>query len=183
VDERGKMKRLKFTGAVVALVFVLAAVADAAEVIDLPGFLSAKEETPVKKPESGQQVAVFQVQLESDGQKVQGRVLSQKVISSFAPKSVARSAGEWEVRIKGQKDLVYQIPNPLTDIEVERPDDEKQPFEAVKTDSYDWTLIVPLYHDGEPLGARTIEVVDLSTQTTVLSAEVPERDEKSGEEE
>lgn len=175
------MKSVKFTGPVVALI-CLAAAANAAEIIDLPSFLSAEEQTPVKKPASGQEVSVLQVQLQSDGQTVHGRVLSQKVISSFAPKSVARSAGEWEVRIKGRQELVYQIPNPLTDIEIERPDDKRQPFETVKTDSYEWTLIVPLYHDGESLGARTIEVIDLSTQTTVLSTEVVQRDDDPGPE-
>jgi len=140
--------------------------------LDLPGFLSAEEQQPVFTPEAGQEVVVLQVDLESDGQRVSAEVRSQEVITSFAPKSVARSAGEWEVRISGERELTYQIPNPLLDIEVENPDDRDSPFEMVPTDGYEWTLIVPLYHEGEPLGATAIQVVDIETGETILETDV-----------
>lgn len=145
---------------------------------DLPGFLSAEDQRPVAEPQEGQQVLVAQISLVADGDRITAEVLSLEVIDSFAPKVVARSAGEWEVRLLGGgKELAYRIPDPLTDIEAERPDDEKRPYESVTTDRYDWTLIAPLYDEAEPLGATTAQVVDVETGQLILEIDIPAKGE------
>jgi hypothetical protein len=143
-----------------------------AQEFELPKPVPAEEPIPAPQPEDGQQVAVLIVDLESDGERVQAEIVFQDVISSFAPKSVARSRGAWEIRVFGEKELRYHVLNPLLDVEVENPEDVEVPFASVETKSLRWTLVVPLYVDGEPLGAQTIEVVDLVTEEVVLSTEI-----------
>jgi hypothetical protein len=89
------------------------------------------------------------------------------VIDSFAPKSASRTGGDWEVLVVGERTLTFQIANPLY-VEVENPDDQEHPFDLVQLDSYEWTLVVPLYDEGESLGAETIQITDLSTGATLL---------------
>lgn len=141
---------------------------------DLPGFVTAEKEVPASRPKDGQQVAVVIADLRTVGRTVKAEVKSTKVIDSFAPKSVQRDAGDWEVRVTGERDLKYRVPNPLTSIEAENPDDKPVPFEGVRVESYEWTLVVPLYHEGKPLNAETIEVVDLVTGESILRASVPQ---------
>ena len=140
---------------------------------ELPGFLPADDQRPVASPQHGQQVVVAQVLLGSDGEQISAEVRSVEVIDSVAPKVVARSGGEWEVRLSGGKELVYQIPNPLDDIEAERLEDEKQPYESVPVDSFDWTLIAPLYYEAEDIGATTVHVLDLETGQVIIEFEIP----------
>lgn len=144
---------------------------------DLPDFLSADDQRPVAEPQEGQQVLVAQVLLASDGKRVSAEVQSLEVIDSFAPKVVARSGGEWEVRLLGGRELAYKVPDPLDDIEAERLDDEKQPYESVPLDNYDWTLIAPLYQDAEPLRVTSVRVVDLETGQVILETEIPTKNE------
>jgi hypothetical protein len=159
------------TAAVVLGVLSLATIA-VAQKIDLPPFVTAEEEIPVQQPESGQQVAVLRIDLESrDDGTVGAELISQEVIDSFAPKSAARTGGEWEVRVVGERTLTFQIPNPLR-VEVENPDDREDPFDKVQLDSFEWTLVVPLYDAGKPLGAETIEIIDLSTEATIFRTPV-----------
>jgi hypothetical protein len=160
------------SGALVG-VAILGAIAVAQPEFEVPGFLPADQQIPVATPDAGQQVAVLQVGLTSDGGKVAAEVRSKEVIDSFAPKSVARSAGEWEVRVLGEKELTYRIPNPLLDVEIEDPENVKAPYQAVPTETLDWTLIVPLYDQGEPLGATQIEVVDIESGAVILATDLP----------
>ena len=167
------MNRFKRLALVVGAIAVVGgAAAFAAQEIELPEFLKADEQVPVKEPESYQKVAVLQVALTSSEGRVEGKLLSQEVIARAAPKVVARSGGEWEVRVIGKTRLEYRIPNPLLDIETENPGDDRNPYSSVDVDSYDWTLIVPLYRGEESLGAETIEVVDVATGNTILSTPV-----------
>lgn len=158
---------------VAAALGALLTIAGAAFALDdeLPGILPADDQRPAALPSEGQQVLVAEVLLFADGEQVRAELRSLEVVDSFAPKVVARSGGTWEIRLLGGKELTYQIPNPLADIEAERPDDEKQPFETVTTDTYEWTLIAPLYRDGEPLGASRVQVVDLEAGQTILEAD------------
>lgn len=166
------MKRAHKIAVAAGVVVAVGGAAFAAQEAELPTFLKADEQLPVKQPESFQKVAVLQVVLTSQGERVEAQIESQRVVNSAGPKSVARSAGDWEVRVLGKTKLVYQIPNPLRDIETENPDDDRQPFASVDEPTYNWTLIVPLYSRGESLGAETIEVVDLVTGATILSTPV-----------
>ena len=160
--------RRKIVIAAVALgVFSIGTVVVAQE-FDLPGFVTAEEEIPVLQPESGQQVAVLQVDLQSeDDGSASAELISQRVIDSFAPKSALRTGGDWEVRVVGERTLTFRIPNPLI-VEVENPDNQDDPFDTVQLDSFEWTLVVPLYDDGGSLGPEVIEITDLETGATVL---------------
>lgn len=159
-------------GAAVLLGVLLIGTVVAAQEFDLPGFVTAEEEIPALAPDAGQQVAVLEILLQaSDDGLVRGELTSQRIIDSFAPKSASRSSGDWEIRIEGETTLVYQIPDPLN-LEVENPDDQETPFGSFRLDSLDWTLIVPLYDEGRPLGAETVEITDLVTGATVLRVEL-----------
>lgn len=166
------MKRTMIAVLGLTTVALLGAVAVAGQSFEVPDFLSAEELRPVPTPPEDQQVAVLQVALTADGDKVSAEVQSKQVIHSFVPKSVARSAGEWEVRVLGGKELRYLIPNPLNDVEIENPDDPEQPFQAVPTTSMDWTLIVPLFDQGEALNADRIEVVDVASGAVILETAI-----------
>lgn len=162
-------------GAGLVAALALAAVAVAQGEFEVPGFLAADDQRPVPTPAAGQRVLVLQVDLTADGDKVTARIRSQAIVDTFAPKSVARSAGDWEVRIRGDKELAYQVPNPMLDVEIENPEDEKNPYDTAPTEKLDWTLVVPLYDQGQPLGAKSIQVVDLATGNVVIEAEVSEQ--------
>jgi hypothetical protein len=164
-------RRRALTAAVAIGVLSLATITLAQE-FDLPDFVTAEEEIPVLKPESGQQVLVLQIHLQSneDG-SVTAELMSQTVIESFAPKSASRSGGDWEVRVEGESSLVYRIPNPLV-VEVEGSDDQEAPHQTMTLDSYDWTLVIPLYLEGKSLGAQTVEITDLLTGATILRTQL-----------
>jgi hypothetical protein len=170
-----RRRLLALVAAGVAVALTVVAVAVAQDQLDLPDFLKADDQRPVMTPTAGQQVLVLEVDLSADGDKVSGRVRSQNVVDNFAPKSVARSGGDWEVRVSGEKALTYAIPNPLTDVEIERLDDDKRPLQGAELQTLDWTLVVPLYADGQPLGATSVEVVDLLTGAVILKVDVPTR--------
>jgi hypothetical protein len=172
MGEEAMSKRKKMVAAAVALGVLAIGTIVVAQEFDLPGFVTAEEEIPVLQPESGQQVAVLQIGLQSeeDG-SVSAELISQRVIDSFAPKSFSRAGGDWEVRVVGETTVAFRIPNPLN-AEVENPDDPEVPFETVQLESLEWTLVVPLYDEGQSLGAETIEITDLLTGTTILSTSI-----------
>lgn len=161
-------RRKKMITAAVALAVLAVGTIVIAQESDLPGFVTAEEEIEVQQPASDQQVAVLQIDLRSgeDG-SVSAELVSQRVIDSFAPKSTSRTGGDWEVRVVGERSLTFQITDPLN-VEVENPDDQDDPFDTIRLDSYEWTLVVPLYDDGRSLGAKTIELTDLATGATFL---------------
>jgi len=156
--------------AVLALAGAVAVIAQ--EEFPLPSFLPADDQQPAPTPDAGQQVLVLQVGLEGSAERTTGQVKSQQIVDNFAPKSVARSAGEWEVRVDGDKPLRYLIPNPLLDVEVEDPENDKDPYDYVPTTTLDWTLVVPLYADGQPLGATRVQVVDVATETVIVETAI-----------
>lgn len=162
--------RLLVLGAAAAI--ALSAVAIAQDNPQLPEFLKAEEQLPVMTPTAGQQVLVLEVALTADGERVNAEVRSQTLVDSFGPKSVARSAGEWEMRVDGEKDLSYLIPNPFTDVEIEDPEEPDSPGSMVELTSLDWTLIVPLYANGEPLRATSVQVVDVATKAVILETQI-----------
>ncbi|MDQ4024046.1 MAG: hypothetical protein M3217_00925 [Actinomycetota bacterium] len=167
------MRTRKFIAAAAGIGILLVATAAVAfQEFDLPELLSADEQVPVAEPSEGQQVAVLKVDLGLGAQVVRAEVVSLEVIDSFAPKSALRDAGDWEVRVVGDRELSYRIPNPLTSVEVET-GIEGAPYRTIPLQSFEWTLVVPLYHDGEPLNAKSIEVRDLRTGLTILRADVP----------
>jgi hypothetical protein len=169
---RERRRAVIVTGGLIAVV-LLSAIAVAQPEFEVPGFLRAEEQIPVVPPTDGQQVAVLQVALSADGATVVAEVTSTQVIDNYAPKSVARSAGDWEVRVLGERELSYLVPNPFLDVEIEDPENQKAPYHAVPTDALDWTLIVSLYDQGEPLGATRIEVTDVDTKAVILTADLP----------
>ena len=139
----------------------------------IPTFQPADRQVPAPKPDQGQQVAVIQVALRSDGEKVTAEVRSADVIDGFAPKVFARSAGEWQVRVIGERELVYLIPNPLLDVEADgERDDPNDPYDQVVLETFDWTLIVPMYHEGASLGATSVEVTDVASREVILTTEL-----------
>lgn len=160
----------------IASTVLVSAVALAQELPELPDFLPADQQVPVATPAEGEQVLVVQVALRSDGERVTAEIRSQEIVNTFAPKVVARSAGEWEVRLTGERELSFLIPNPLLDVEVENPDDPNSPYDTVPTESLDWTLVVPLYDEaGQPLGATSVEVLDVTTREVILQTDVAEQ--------
>jgi hypothetical protein len=169
---RDRRRAVVVAGGLTAVV-LLSAVAVAQPEFEVPGFLPADQQIPVAPPTEGQQVAVLQVALAADGDTVVAEVKSTLVIDNYAPKSVARSAGEWEVRVLGERELTYRVPNPFLDVEIEDPENQKAPYHAVPTDALDWTLIVPLYDQGQPLGATRIEVTDVDTKAVILATDLP----------
>jgi hypothetical protein len=169
---RARRRTVILAGGLTAVV-LLSAVAVAQPEFEVPGFLPADQQIPVAPPTDGQQVAVLQVALSADGDTVVAEVKSTRVIDNYAPKSVARSAGDWEVRVFGERELAYLVPNPFLDVEIEDPENQKAPFHVVPADALDWTLIVPLYDQGQPLGATRIEVTDVDTKAIILTAELP----------
>lgn len=174
-EVRRSVRRSWIVAAALAALALIGAVAVVAQDFELPGFLPADDQRPVATPTEGEQVLVLQVDLSSDGQKVTAEIRSQEVVDNFAPKAVARSAGEWEVRVGGEKELVYQIRNPLLDVEAENTNDPENPYVYVPTETLDWTLVVPLYDEGQPLGATSVQVVDLATGEIILETAVGDR--------
>lgn len=172
----GLRKRIWLVVTGVAVIALVAAIAvTAQEEFPVPSFLPADDQNPAPTPDAGQQVLVLEVALEGEGEQVTGRVVSQQIVSNFAPKSVARSAGEWEVQVDGEKDLSYLVPNPLQDVEIEDPENEDDPYDYVATTTLDWTLVVPLYADGQPLGATRVQVVDVASKAVIVEAAVENR--------
>ena len=55
---------------------------------------------------------------------------------------------------------------------MENGDDPANPYGGVPTDALDWTLIVPLYDQEGPLGATSIEVVDVATAAVILRTDI-----------
>jgi hypothetical protein len=165
------MRRSTIVVGVVAALVVIGGVALAEDVI--PSFVPADQQVPVPTPDKGQQVAVIEVALRADGEKATGEVRSATVIDGFAPKVVARSAGDWQVLVKGEHELKYLIPNPLLDIEAEsEKDDPKDPYDQVQLGTYDWTLIVPMYDLGVSLGATSVEVSDVASGNVIFTTEL-----------
>jgi hypothetical protein len=152
-------------------VLVLSAAVGLAQEFDLPGFVKADEQIPAQTPEADQQVAVFRIDLQAtDDGAVDAKVISQRIVNSFAPKATARSGGDWEVRVDGDRSIRFTIPNPLF-VDVESRDD-KVPHERRRLNSYEWTLVVPLYDQRGPVGAERITVTNLSTKDIILEAAV-----------
>ena len=166
-------KRIWLVMTGVAVIVLVGAIAvTAQEEFPVPSFLPADTQVPAPTPDAGQQVLVLQVALEGDAKQPTARVVSQEIVNNFGPKSAARSAGEWEVRVEGERPLTYLIPNPLLDVEVENGDKEDDPYDYVPVDTLDWTLVVPLYADGQSLGATRVQVVDVATEAVVIDVEV-----------
>ena len=139
----------------------------------VPTLFPADQQVPAPTPDHGQQVAVIVVALRADGEKVSGEILSAVVIDSFAPKEIARSAGEWQVRVIGEKEVKYLILNPLLDIEAdaEKPE-ENDPYDQVTLDSFEWTLVVPLYDQATAFGATAVEVSDVASGNVIFKADL-----------
>ena len=144
--------------------------------INMPRVLNAQEQKPVIKPDSQHQVAVLKLIINSDKGKAQGiKTQSVKIINSYAPKVFARQSKEnrdgWKITIKGAKSVSYMVNNPLNDIEIENPDDFKSPYSMVReSGEVEWTLIVPLYKDGESLNAREVMIQDTTNANIKFSA-------------
>ena len=166
------MRHLRTVAGALAGLALLAGVVLAVEEFELPSFFPADDQRPAPTPPEGLEVAVFQVALTANDERVTAEVRSQDRVNSYAPKVVARSSGDWEVRVLGEEELVYQIPNPFDEVEVENLDDVTEPFGKVPNEALDWTLIVPLHRDGRPLGATSVEVVDLVSGETILAEEI-----------
>lgn len=174
--EKRAVSRARIVVGLVAAVLLVGGIVVAADEFPLPTILPADDQRPLEPPRAGQQVAVLEVTLLAQGDKVTAEIRSNEVIDNFAPKSVARSAGEWEVRLLGGKEFKYLIPNPLLDVEVENPKaPADNPFDSVPVETLDWTLIVPLYDQGQPLGATRVQVVDTATGNTILETDIGKR--------
>jgi hypothetical protein len=166
----GSMRRSTIVLGTIAALVLVGGVVLAEET---PSFIPADQQIPVPKPESGQQVAVIQVALQGVAEKPTAEVRSAVVLDGFAPKVVARSAGEWQVRVIGEKELKYLIPNPLLDVEADgERDDPNDPYDQVILETYDWTLIVPMYDQGAALGATSVEVTDVASGNVILTTEL-----------
>ncbi len=136
---------------------------------------TAGEEQQVIKPNKEQQVAVVDLVINaSEGTAKSIELRSVKLVNSFAPKVFARQTEErnegWKITIIGQETASFTVTNPLNDIEIENPENANSPYSMVKPSGpVEWTLIVPLYKDGKPLGAKTIEIQDIANKNIKLS--------------
>jgi len=112
-----------------------------------------------------------------DGRTTSLEVTDRKVVATYHPKVRARSDGDWQISVGGEKGFSYQIPNPLTDIEIENLEDGKGPYQALRSsEEGSVTIVIPL-NDGDAIfNSNDIEIVELSTKETLLSAR--KRDEQ-----
>jgi len=137
-----------------------------------PDILSAGNLTPMVKPSEIQKVAIMKMTLTPNGKKVGAKINSKKIIKGYGPKAFSRSGGTWKVKILGERSASYYINNPLTDIEVEK-DPKKGTFQLVEVQKpMDWTLVVPLYKDGQALNAKTIEVHDMVSKQKIIHTQL-----------
>jgi len=130
----------------------------------------AQEQRPAKPPTGAQrQVAVLSIALDVvNGEVRSARVTSSKRIASYAPKVFARRAGAWEVIIEGETRKSFFVNNPaLREAEAHPSSNDRYQWVG-ETGSIEWPLVVPLYHDGRTLGARSITIRDTRTGATIL---------------
>jgi hypothetical protein len=124
---------------------------------------------PVLPPTNGRQVAVVNIQLNiENGEVISARIVSSKRVNSIAPKVFARQSGDWVVTIEGDRTKSFFVANPAY-LEAETREGSKNPYTYVAEDGVlDWSLVVPLYADGEPLGAKSITIHDRRSEQIIL---------------
>ena len=137
--------------------------------VKLPKLVSAKEKRPARKPGLERRVALLRLSVTPSTKDLpRVEVESVDVIDSHAPKVFARKGGDWRVTLHGpgraNGKASYTINNPIADIEVESEEGADTPFHSVRpNDTFDWTLVVPLYKDDRALSPRRIEITDIAT--------------------
>ncbi|QYF93552.1 hypothetical protein KY495_23325 [Massilia sp. PAMC28688] len=133
----------------------------------------ADQQRATAPPTKGQQVAVLNIRLEADNGKIMAaRVDSSRTIASYAPKVFARRGGPWEVIIDGKTRRSFFVDNPaMREAEAHPSSGDKYQWVGV-TGPIDWPLIVPLYADGQSLGARSITIRDTRSGAIILQAEI-----------
>lgn len=137
-----------------------------------PTVLTAGQQAPVNSPKDYHRIAVMNVTLIPDDKQVRAKVNSTKLVKGFAPKVFTKSGGTWKVKIVGDKTVSYTLNNPYHDIEIEK-DPNKGTFKLVEMDSpLEWTFVVPLYKEGKPIGAKSIEIWDLVSKRKVIETSI-----------
>ncbi|WP_426161834.1 hypothetical protein ACN9MY_18000 [Pseudoduganella sp. R-31] len=124
---------------------------------------------PAAAPTGQQQVAVLAIKLDvAKGEVRAARVESVKRIAAYAPKVFAREGGMWEVMIEGDTPRTFYVDSPARR-EAEAYPRAHADYQWVdETGTLDWALVVPLYADGRPLGARSVTVRDKKTGATIV---------------
>lgn len=144
-------------------------------------FVSSEKQQPAIKAGKVQAVAVLDLVINaSEGKAKSVEMRSMKVVNTFAPKVFARSSKAesqgWKVTINGKRTASFMINSPLDDIEIENLDKANSPYSVVRESGpVQWTLVVPLYKDGESLGAETIEIDDMTNKSRLLSVPLTNR--------
>lgn len=142
-----------------------------------PELRSADDRIEAPRPDGRQEIALLDVVLEAkQGRAVKASVERPSIINGFAPKDLARSGGGWTIRLEGERELEYNVNNPLLDVELERDEDDGrskgEPFGYVVVEGrFVWELTVPLYQGETSLGVKAITVLD-EEKETVFSIEV-----------
>ena len=137
-------------------------------VAGLPVGTSAMTQT---SRDSDRQVVVLELMIYADkGRTVEAQVSSSRRINSYAPKVFARRGGDWKVVLHGDRGASFTVNDPASDVEIENPRGYKSPYSEVAMSGYfSTTLVVPLYGlQGEWLGAKEIEIIDIRTDETIL---------------
>lgn len=142
----------------------------------ISSIMSIHQNTDPNRETFKQEVVVLELMLYPDrGRTSDAQVISARRIDSAAPKVFARKGGSWQVTLHGKDKVGYVINDPVSDIEIENPEDAKTPFSEVAIQApHKTTLIIPLYHpESGPIAAQEIEIVDTRINKTVLWAQVP----------
>lgn len=136
--------------------------------------VAAQEQRPANPPTGAlRQVAVLSITLDVvNGDVRSARVTSSKRIASYAPKVFARRGGAWEVIIEGETRKSFFVNNPARREAEAHPSSNDRYQWVGETGSIDWPLVVPLYHDGRSLGARSITIRDTRTGATILQTDL-----------
>ncbi|MGF1544398.1 MAG: hypothetical protein ACFB00_07855 [Parvularculaceae bacterium] len=136
---------------------------------------------------SAPRVALVRARLRyDDGRLVRASVGQTRVVDTYAPKDVARDAGDWRVEIygsararsrrrsRGRSDgellREYRILDPALGVKREALPGAPTTFERVVLDGeYPWRLVVPLYEGETAYDVSRVRVVDTRTGEQVLS--------------
>ncbi len=139
----------------------------------LPKIALGEEPRPMQAPRSNQQVMVLSIDLQyQDGKVTDARVRSVEQVNSVAPKVFARKGGDWKVTIHGSEDHSFFVFNPGY-LEAETARGSRNPYTYVSADGdVRWSLVIPLYRDGEMLNATAISVTDNRTEQEILRTEM-----------
>lgn len=126
------------------------------------------EPVPFEAPDDGvRRVLVAEVEIFTEGDRPFGEVVSTEEIDSYAPKVFVRAGGDWLVRLDADPVREFFVLDPRF-AETETEDGDGLTW-IQRPEPVLWTLVIPLYADGEPLEFNTATVIDLATEIEIIT--------------